>query len=233
MPHPTICDGVGTDRSRTDHVPSPGTTHRAAPQPRAPAGWRSTAWRGRGRGARRVVLLGLADYLIRFQDRGLRVICSLALLGVAGLDRLPLACPAAVGCGWATSIWPCGFRSGFPTLDDRLASAVEFLRAADDDPPAGSAALRRGRDRPGRRRGGRSISPACWTAGPPRRRYCSAWRPALVAGILWPPRPGRPRGSPWPGCSIRWATSPGRRPRTWPCGTASSAWPAAGRSRSR
>ncbi|NQT11422.1 MAG: hypothetical protein HQ582_01650 [Planctomycetes bacterium] len=89
-----------------------------------------------------LVVLGLADYLLRFQDRGIRVICSLAVLGVLG---------------WTCyRYWFLGLRARlsdvemarrlqrrFPELGDALASSVEFLGQSEDDPTAGSVALRR------------------------------------------------------------------------------------------
>jgi hypothetical protein len=89
-----------------------------------------------------ILLLGLGDYLIHFQDRGIRVICWLAVAGVLG---------------WSIYRWgvrPMTARLGdaelavrlqqrFSSLDDGLLSAVEFLGARDDDPTAGSATLRR------------------------------------------------------------------------------------------
>jgi len=90
-----------------------------------------------------VLLVGLADYLVRFQDRGIRVMASMVVLGVLG--------------------WTCyrhlylGLRSvrlrdvdlaqrvqrRFPALGDGLASSVEFLDQPEDDPIAGSVTLRR------------------------------------------------------------------------------------------
>jgi len=89
-----------------------------------------------------VAVLGLLDYFIRFEDRGLRVLSWLA---------------AVVTVGWV--VYRCLYvplvvrlrdvelarrvQREFPDLDDRLASAVEFLRQPEEDPTAGSAALRR------------------------------------------------------------------------------------------
>ncbi|MBI3836801.1 MAG: hypothetical protein HY288_02555 [Planctomycetia bacterium] len=89
-----------------------------------------------------ILLLGLADYLIRFQDHGIRLMCSLALV--------------------LTMVWACyrfwlvdlGRRLGdvevaqrierrFPVLTDRLTSTVQFLAHSEADPQAGSAVLRR------------------------------------------------------------------------------------------
>ncbi|HEV3136732.1 MAG TPA: hypothetical protein VGZ26_02490 [Pirellulales bacterium] len=89
-----------------------------------------------------VVVLGLADYLIRFRDHGIRLMSSLAVV--------------------LTLVWACyrywlvglGRRLGdvqvaqrierrFPFLTDRLASTVQFLAQPEADPQAGSEALRR------------------------------------------------------------------------------------------
>lgn len=86
--------------------------------------------------------LGWLDYLLRFHDRGLRVMASLGLASA-----------------W---IWAC-YRYGyvawrhrrndvhlalrvqrrFPQLGDRLASAVEFLHQRENDATAGAPSLRR------------------------------------------------------------------------------------------
>lgn len=89
-----------------------------------------------------LVLLGLADYAIRFDDRGLRVLASLAVVGAIG------------GAAYRFLYLPLHTRlrdvelarqvqRRFPSLGDELASAVEFLRQPEDDPKAGSVALRR------------------------------------------------------------------------------------------
>ena len=89
-----------------------------------------------------MIILGLVDYLVRYQDLGLRVLSSLALAGIL--------------------VWNCyryGYRilthrlsdaelarrvqHRYPDLGDSLLSAVEFLGQKADDPTAGSAALRR------------------------------------------------------------------------------------------
>jgi hypothetical protein len=87
-------------------------------------------------------LLGIADALIHFQDRGLRAICSLGLL----------ACCAA-GASWIVAAIRASRYSDvqiaqqverrFPSLRGRLASAVDFLKQSEDDPLAGSPQLRR------------------------------------------------------------------------------------------
>ncbi len=88
------------------------------------------------------VLLGLADYLVRFQDRGIRVICTLALLGVLGWT-----CYRFLFVGLTARLSDVELarrlQRRFPKLGDSLASSVEFIAQPEDDPTAGSAALRR------------------------------------------------------------------------------------------
>jgi hypothetical protein len=88
------------------------------------------------------LVLGLVDYWIRFQDRGIRLMASAAMIGV---------------CIWAAwRFWIRGLARSpsdvelarrvqrrFPALGDRLASAVEFLKQDEADATAGSAELRR------------------------------------------------------------------------------------------
>lgn len=89
-----------------------------------------------------VLVLGLADYLLRFQDRGVRVICFLVLLGVIGWScyrYLVLGLTARL----ADVELARRLQRRFPKLGDGLASAVEFLQQSEEDPTAGSIALRR------------------------------------------------------------------------------------------
>lgn len=86
--------------------------------------------------------LGLADYLIRFQDPGIRLIASAALLATFGWTTyrhllLPLARNLR---DVDVARW---IERRHPRLNDRLSSAIEFLKQRPDDPTAGSAALRR------------------------------------------------------------------------------------------
>lgn len=88
------------------------------------------------------LVLGLADYLLRYSDRGLRIIATTALTAAAA---------------WAGYRWwylPNRHRlvpltvaqrveARFPQLGDALASAVEFLGQSEEEPGAGSAQLRR------------------------------------------------------------------------------------------
>jgi hypothetical protein len=88
------------------------------------------------------LLMGVGDYLFRFQDPGLRYLCSAALGIVLAWGVLRLVYPA-----WryrpndrqvAQRI-----EGRFPQLQDRLSSSIEFLAQADNDPLAGSSDLRR------------------------------------------------------------------------------------------
>ena len=85
--------------------------------------------------------LGLTDYLLRFQDRGLRILALLLVLGTLGWTFYR----------HVFAVWLARLRDvdlallverRFPSLGDRLLSAVEFLHVAHDDPAAGSTALR-------------------------------------------------------------------------------------------
>ncbi len=89
-----------------------------------------------------VILMGLADFLLRFEDRGLRVMATLVVLAVLGwtVYRYLLV-------GLSARLGPVELarRLGreFPGLGDALPSAVEFLGQPEDEPTAGSLALRR------------------------------------------------------------------------------------------
>jgi hypothetical protein len=88
------------------------------------------------------MLLALGDYVIRFQDRGIRILCWLGLLAAFGWTcRRYLIRPLRARSGDVNLAVRLERR--FPVLEDRLISSVEFLRQAEDDPVAGSAALRR------------------------------------------------------------------------------------------
>ena len=89
-----------------------------------------------------LVFLGLADYFIHFQDRGIRVICTLALLAVGGFATYRYLWRALAVALRDVSL-ALRIEKRYPQLADRLSSAVEFLRQSEDDPTAGSTALRR------------------------------------------------------------------------------------------
>ncbi|MEX2309276.1 MAG: hypothetical protein WD738_16870 [Pirellulales bacterium] len=107
-------------------------------------------WRHRAAAACRVaaailavaLLLGFIDYLLRFNDPGLRIMATAVLLA------------AAIFAGYRWWYLPSRRRlvpllvarrveARFPQLHDSLASALEFLQQSEDDRTAGSAQLRR------------------------------------------------------------------------------------------
>jgi hypothetical protein len=98
-------------------------------------GWLVTA------GLAAALAMGLLDYLLHFQDRGIRVIASLSVWGVVlWVGYRYLLVPQTARLSNADLARRVQRR--FPQLSDSLASAVEFLDQPEDDPRAGSAALR-------------------------------------------------------------------------------------------
>jgi hypothetical protein len=88
------------------------------------------------------LVLGLADYLFRFQDPGLRLMASLGVLAVLGWTVYRfLYRGLTVRLGEVELARR--LQRHFPELRGSLASAVQFLRQSDDDPAAGSPAMRR------------------------------------------------------------------------------------------
>lgn len=89
-----------------------------------------------------VMVLGALDYVVRFNDRGIRCIASLALVGVIGWAVLRYLWPALRARLTDVEL-ALRLEGRLPILQDRLASALRFLREREDDALAGSAALRR------------------------------------------------------------------------------------------
>lgn len=89
-----------------------------------------------------LLLAGMADYLVRYQDRGVRVILSLAACGAAGWAVYRFS-QVLRGARFRDLDVALKIERRFPQLQDRLASTVQFLHEREDDPLAGSAALRR------------------------------------------------------------------------------------------
>ena len=87
-------------------------------------------------------LLGLADYLLRVQDFGVRLIGWLGLVAVVCAGFYYVVYPALVFNPTDLEI-ARRLERFFPQLSDRLSSALAFLDQSEDDPLAGSAALRR------------------------------------------------------------------------------------------
>lgn len=86
--------------------------------------------------------LGSLDCIIRFRDTGVRVIFSLVLLVVLGWacyrHLLRIVTTRLDDVELARRV-----QRRFPSLNDSLASAVEFLKQSEDEPTAGSPSLRR------------------------------------------------------------------------------------------
>ncbi len=89
-----------------------------------------------------VIGLALLDYLIHFHDRGIRVIASLAALTALVLATTHYLLRGALA-RFRDMDLALRVEKRFPQLQDRLASTLQFLREPEDDPHAGSAALRR------------------------------------------------------------------------------------------
>ncbi|MFV1967494.1 MAG: hypothetical protein ACC628_18865, partial [Pirellulaceae bacterium] len=111
-----------------------------------------------GRRARRLVVLhgwlsfitvaasmalaaGIADYVLRFQDAGLRIIASLSVLTAATWAFLRFVAPA-VTWRWGDIQVAQRIERRFPELSDQLSTAIAFLEQPENDPRAGSPALR-------------------------------------------------------------------------------------------
>ncbi len=88
------------------------------------------------------IILGLVDYLIRYQDRGLRVLSTLGLVGILVWDCYRYLY-GILSHRLSDAELARRVQCRYPELGDSLLSAVEFLRQPEDDPTAGSAALRR------------------------------------------------------------------------------------------
>jgi hypothetical protein len=88
------------------------------------------------------LVLGLADYLLRSDELGVRLIFStlaVAVLAAAAWKFLwPLFAQRTSEVDVAQRI-----EGRWPQLEDRLSSSLEFLAQSEDDPYAGSAELRR------------------------------------------------------------------------------------------
>ena len=87
-------------------------------------------------------MLGVADYLFRYFDPGLRLMATTILVGIAIWSAWRVLVPF-----WRRPISTLAvsqrIESAFPQLNDRLSSSLDFLQQAEHDPTAGSAVLRR------------------------------------------------------------------------------------------
>ncbi len=87
------------------------------------------------------LLLGWVDYLIRFEDPGLRIICTTVVVALAAwVGYRWLWRPLAIPLG--DLILAMRIERRFPQLQGELASALEFLNESADDVTAGSLSLR-------------------------------------------------------------------------------------------
>ncbi len=89
-----------------------------------------------------IVVIGLIDYGVRIEDRGLRVMATGLVWGVIGYGILQFVNAVRSSRSTAVAVAQRVERH-FPAVGDRLSSAVAFLAQDEDDPLAGSAALRR------------------------------------------------------------------------------------------
>ncbi len=88
------------------------------------------------------LLLGLIDFVVRLEDQGLRIIGSLLALAVGLYSVVRLLLPT-VRVEVTDLTVAQQLERRFPELGQRLSSAVAFLQSEDNEPGAGSAALRR------------------------------------------------------------------------------------------
>jgi len=131
-----------------------------------------------------VTVLGATDYLIRFQDRGIRVICSLLVFGMFGWTCYRFLYLPSIFRLRDVDL-AARVQRRFPELDDRLVSSVEFLRQEEDEPLAGSAALRRAVIAETTARTERLDFSGALDTGAPRRAAIVALSVFLVAATLW------------------------------------------------
>ncbi len=89
-----------------------------------------------------IVVFVAADYLLRLEDRGVRLMALATVIGIAAWSIVRFLLPAWHYHPSRVEI-ARHVEQRFPGLSDRLASTVEFLQASEDDPTAGSARLRR------------------------------------------------------------------------------------------
>jgi len=88
------------------------------------------------------MLLGLVDFVVHFEDRGLRIMATLVVFGV-----FAWTCYRYLYSAWTVRLADVDLavrlEHRFPSLHHQLVSAVEFQSLSDADPAAGSALLRR------------------------------------------------------------------------------------------
>lgn len=89
-----------------------------------------------------VVLAAAGDYLLRYEEPGIRFASTAAMLAVVAWGVWRFFLPA-YRAELSDVFLARQVEKKFPILKERLAGSVAFLRTKDDDPTAGSADLRR------------------------------------------------------------------------------------------
>ncbi len=89
-----------------------------------------------------IASLSLLDYLLRIDDRGIRWICSLGVVGVGAWLLARFVAPALMA-RFDDLYLAQRIERRYPQFGDALASTIGFLRSGEEDPLAGSAELRR------------------------------------------------------------------------------------------
>ena len=89
-----------------------------------------------------ITAIAVLDFMVRWHDPGLRWLVSLIALAGIGLAFYLLARPALVGRHRLIDIAQ-RIERRYPQLGERLSSSMAFLAQSEDDPTAGSPALRR------------------------------------------------------------------------------------------
>ncbi len=88
-----------------------------------------------------LLLVGVADYLIRYSDAGVRVLATLTVVAT-----IVWACFRYLRPAWAKKSTPLQMaqqiQQRYPGLEDRLASSLEFLATPPENRSAGSSELR-------------------------------------------------------------------------------------------
>src|SRR5882724_2492416 len=79
-----------------------------------------------------IMAVGLADYFIHLRDRGVRVICLLAVLGTSGWVAYRYLLTALRSQLRDVDV-ALRIERRFPAFQDRLARTIEFLKQPEDD----------------------------------------------------------------------------------------------------
>ncbi len=88
------------------------------------------------------IALGTIDYVLRIDDLGVRIFCSLALVMLAAFAIVRFLVPA-LRRRLSDVELAQRIEKRFPKLGESLSSAVQFMQQGDETPHAGSALLRR------------------------------------------------------------------------------------------